>query len=150
MSDRPNIFPCLHYRDASAMIEWLCRAFGFSERMRAVGAGGRIEHAELSLGSGVIMVSSAKPERGWVSPLDLPAVNQQISIHVDDPDAHHRQAVAAGAVVTQPLRDEEYGSRGYCARDPEGNHWYFGTYLPGAYWGKDGASAVYEHEQPSG
>ena len=80
MAVSQNIFPCLHYRDAPAMIDWLGRAFGFAERMRAVGPGGRIEHAELTLGEGVIMVSSAKPDRGWVSPLDLPAVNQQLSI----------------------------------------------------------------------
>ncbi len=29
-----------------------------------------------------------------------------------------------------PLRDEDYGSRGYTALDPEGNAWSFGTYRP--------------------
>ena len=28
------------------------------------------------------------------------------------------------------LRDTEYGSRDYGARDPGGNTWYFGTYQP--------------------
>jgi uncharacterized glyoxalase superfamily protein PhnB len=51
---------------------------------------------------------------------------------VDDPDAHHRRAVAAGAEVVQPLTDEDYGSRGYTVRDPEGNVWSFGTYQPAA------------------
>ncbi|MGH2960652.1 MAG: VOC family protein, partial [Solirubrobacterales bacterium] len=27
--------------------------------------------------------------------------------------------------------DTDYGSRDYSARDPEGNMWSFGTYLPG-------------------
>ena len=55
-------------------------------------------------------------------------------MHVDDPDAHCARAKAAGAEITQPLRDEEYGSRGYMAKDLEGHQWYFGTYRPGAYW----------------
>ena len=49
---------------------------------------------------------------------------------VSDPDAHHARAVDAGAEVVIPLRDEEYGSRGYSALDPEGNVWSFGTYRP--------------------
>ena len=49
---------------------------------------------------------------------------------VSDPDAHHDRAQKAGAKVVIPLRDEDYGSRGYTALDPEGNAWSFGTYRP--------------------
>lgn len=38
---------------------------------------------------------------------------------------HARQA---GAQIIRELRDEEYGSRGFTARDPEGGVWSFGTY----------------------
>ena len=129
-----NIFPCLYYRDAPAAIDWLCRAFGFVERMRAPGDGGAVAHAELSFGDGVIMVASCKPDRGWVSPLDLPAVNQAIAVYVDDPDAHCARARSAGAEITYDLKDEDYGARGYMAKDIEGNHWYFGNYRPGGHW----------------
>ncbi len=129
-----NIHPCLFYRDARAAIDWLCRAFGFLERLAVPGDDGSIRHAELSLGDGVVMVGSAKPERGWMSPLDLPALNQVISVYVENPDAHCAQARSAGAVILQPLKDESYGARGYLAKDPEGNQWYFGNYRPGAYW----------------
>ena len=50
---------------------------------------------------------------------------------VDDPDAHHDRAVAAGAKVVRPLADLDYGSRDDAARDPEGNLWSFGTHRPG-------------------
>jgi uncharacterized glyoxalase superfamily protein PhnB len=50
---------------------------------------------------------------------------------VDDPDAHHDRAKEAGAEIVLGLKDEDYGSRGYTARDPEGNLWSFGTYRPG-------------------
>ena len=101
-----NIFPCLYYRDATAAIEWLCRTFGFVQRMSAPGADGTIAHAELSFGDGVIMVASCKPEQGWVSPLDLPAVNQAISVYVPDPDAHYARAKSAGAEIVRDIQDE--------------------------------------------
>jgi uncharacterized glyoxalase superfamily protein PhnB len=49
---------------------------------------------------------------------------------VDDPDAHYERARAAGAEIVRELIDEEFGSRGYTARDPEGNLWSVGTYRP--------------------
>jgi uncharacterized glyoxalase superfamily protein PhnB len=51
-------------------------------------------------------------------------------VAVDDPDAHHDRAKAAGAEITRELVDQPYGSREYGARDLEGNPWYFGTYRP--------------------
>ncbi len=49
---------------------------------------------------------------------------------VDNVDAHHDRAVAAGAEIIYGLTDQPYGSREYAARDPEGNVWSFGTYRP--------------------
>ena len=126
--------PCLFYRDAPALIDWLERAFGFKKRLVVPGENGAVAHAELSFGDGVVMVGSARPERGWVSPRDLSGLNQVISVTVDDPDAHYARAKAAGAEILQELKDEDYGSRGYLTRDPEGNQWYFGTYRPGGHW----------------
>lgn len=88
----------------------------------------------MSIGQGVIMLGSPRPEKGWASPLDLPAVNQTVYVVVNDPDAHCARAKAAGAEIVIDLKDEDYGSRGYTARDPEGNYWTFGTYRPGADW----------------
>lgn len=36
------------------------------------------------------------------------------------------------AQAVRPLVDQDYGSREYSARDPEGNLWSFGTYNPAA------------------
>jgi uncharacterized glyoxalase superfamily protein PhnB len=129
-----DIYPSLTYDDAPATIEWLCRAFGFTKRLVVPGPNGTIVHSELSLGTGVIMVGSARPEAGRLGPRSLPAVNAAICVHVDDPDAHFARAKAAGAAIMQEVKDEEYGSRGYMAKDTEGQQWYFGTYRPGAYW----------------
>lgn len=129
-----NIYPTLSYDDAAAAIEWLCGAFGFRKRLVVPGPDGSIIHSELSLGPGVIMVSSARPAKGRLGPRDLPGVNQALAVRVDDPDSHYAVAKAAGAVILEELKDEEFGSRGYMAQDLEGHQWYFGTYRPGAHW----------------
>ena len=129
-----NIYPCLFYDDAPAAIRWLERAFGFTSRLVVPGPEGTVKHAEMTFGPGVIMVGTARPDEQWLSPRGLPGVNQSLCVQVDDPDAHYARAKSAGATITQEPRDTDYGSRGYMAKDPEGNHWYFGTYRPGRYW----------------
>lgn len=126
----PTIYPALLYRDPGAAIPWLEKAFGFKTVMNVPDDEGGVAHAELGLGTGMIMLGSAKKEMGWVSPLDLPAVNQTIYVYVADPDTHHAQAKAAGAEITRELNDTDYGSREYGAKDLEGHHWSFGTYRP--------------------
>ena len=46
----------------------------------------------------------------------------------DEPDALCERIRAGGATVTTELHDTDYGSRDFGMHDPEGNHWYFGTY----------------------
>jgi len=126
----PTIYPALAYRDAPAAMKFLSNAFGFAELMVAPGENGSIVHAEMNLGSAVIMLGSNRPEMGWVSPDELPAVSQTLYVAIDDVDAHYEKAQAAGAQITRPLNDTDYGSREYGAKDLEGHHWSFGTYRP--------------------
>ena len=129
-----DVYPSLTYDDAPAAIEWLCRAFGFRQRLVVPGPDGRVEHSELSLGTGVVMVSSPKAEFERFSPHSLGGHSQALSVFVADPDTHYTVALAAGAKIVRELRDEEYGARGYMVSDPEGHLWYFGDYRPGHYW----------------
>ncbi|MEO6710551.1 MAG: VOC family protein, partial [Planctomycetota bacterium] len=108
--------------------------FGFQKRLVVPDGKGGVAHSELSMGPGVIMVSTSKPEEGRASPRNGPTVGGGICVRVDDPDACLARAKAAGARITRDIHDEEYGSRGFSAKDPEGHDWYFGTYLPGSYW----------------
>lgn len=123
-----DIFPTLRYEDGMAAIEWLERTLGFERQMVVPGPDGTVAHAQLSHGSGVVMLGSAIEHPGWPQPLG----GAGIYVVVDDPDAHHARAVEAGAEVVMELTDQDYGSRDYVARDPEGNLWCFGTYRPEA------------------
>jgi uncharacterized glyoxalase superfamily protein PhnB len=125
----PSISPTLRYRDALAAIDFLVDAFGFQKAMMVPGENGTVAHAELRYGNGMIMLGSADKgnEFDRITP---PPGNSAAYVVVDDADAHHDRAKAAGAEIVYPLTDQEYGSRDYAARDPEGNLWSFGTYRP--------------------
>ena len=120
----PNIFPALRYRDASAALEWLPRAFDFEEKAVHRGEDGTIHHAELRLGAGMIMFGQHR-EGGWPGGTAPDPLASPLSLYVvvDDPDAHHDRAQAAGAEIVRELADMDYGSREYSARDLEGNLW---------------------------
>ena len=130
-----DIYPTLTYDDARAAIDWLERVFGFVARLVVPGENDTVRHSELSFGDGVVMVSSPKADMNRVGPKSLDGASQGPCVRVDDVDAHYQIAKAAGAEIVRDLQDEDYGSRGYIAKDIEGHVWYFGTYRPGIYWG---------------
>lgn len=137
-----DLYPCLWYEDAPAAIAWLCAAFGFETRLVVPGPDGLVTHSELTLGNGVVMVSSARKNTDRTTPHLLGGrATQSLSVYVADPDAHCARALQAGARLLAPLRDEDYGARGYMVADPEGHAWYFGNYRPGSWWDKAGVPA---------
>jgi len=127
----PTIYPFLRYDDAPAALGWLEKAFGFRRTMEVPGPNGTIAHAQMSFGTGVVMLGSSREATSVQEPDDALAARHGIYVAVDDVDAHHERAAAAGAEITRELEDTEYGSREYSARDVEGYHWSFGTYRPG-------------------
>ena len=122
----PAICPYIHYVDAVAAMEFLERAFGFRERFVHKDDDGTIRHAEMELGSGVVMIG-APP--GQKTPKDLGSVTVGLYVHVDDVDAVYERAKAAGADLSHEPRDEPYGVRSFEAKDPEGHVWWFSTPL---------------------
>ena len=127
----PTIFPFLRYKDAPTAIDWLVRTFGFEKQMVVPEEDVGIAHAQLSFGSGVVMLGSAKGRAGGERPNDPHAVSHGIYVFVDA-EAHYRRAKDAGAEIVSELADTDYGSREYAALDPEGYYWSFGTYRPGS------------------
>jgi uncharacterized glyoxalase superfamily protein PhnB len=125
-----NIYPVLRYKDAHAAIDFICEAFGFERHAVYESDDGAVEHAQLAHGGGMVMVSTerAQDDRGWGEH----AGQGWLYVVVQDPDAHHAQAKAAGAEIIRQLENQEYGSRDYSAKDPEGNIWSFGSYDPAA------------------
>ncbi|MCU1686962.1 MAG: glyoxalase/bleomycin resistance protein/dioxygenase [Amycolatopsis sp.] len=131
MSD-PNIYPVLRYADAGKALEWLAKAFGFKENFVVRGDDGTVNHAQMSLGPGIVMFATARDSLGKDNEPDPMTTRHSIYVYVEDVAAHAAQAEAAGAEITRALENTDYGSREYAARDFEGNHWSFGSYQPRA------------------
>ena len=124
-----RIIPYLNYAGAPAAIEFLCEAFGFEERMRLPMPDGRLGHAELVMGDNVLMLASNFEEMDHATPRELGKRHGAVMCYVDDVDAHHERAKAAGAEIVQELEDKFYGDRSYSALDIEGQYWTFGTHV---------------------
>jgi uncharacterized glyoxalase superfamily protein PhnB len=129
-TESPRIYPTFRYRDPSAMMDFLCRAFGFAVRVK-YGEGDNIQHAELELGSSIIMLGAVRDD-GYGAIVGRPGENagKSVYIAVTDIDALYAKAKAAGATILREPYDTDYGSRDFMCRDPEGNVWSFGTYWP--------------------
>ena len=139
MPIRPAIIPCLRYENASAAVDFLCRAFGFERHAVHASAAdpARIHHAELVREGQMIMVSStADTAYARAAPMTTVAKaggnTQAPYVIVEDVDRHAARARAEGADIFMPPADQDYGGRHYAARDPEGNVWSFGNYDPWA------------------
>ena len=122
------MWPSVRCGDTRALIDFLVAAFGFEEQFSVPGEDGKgIIHAQIRWpGGGGVMLGDA--EGGDAFHLSLPFGPVSIYVVTDQPDALHDRAVAVGATIVRGLRDEDYGSRGFSATDPEGNLWSFGTY----------------------
>ena len=125
----PTVWPILAYRDARASADFLVEAFGFEVRgiYAREGDPDVVEHGELRwpLGGGIMFGTAGKDD----SPFGQRTPGHDaVYVVCDDPDALFERATAAGAEVVRGLADEDYGSRGFTVRDPEGNLWSFGTY----------------------
>jgi uncharacterized glyoxalase superfamily protein PhnB len=108
-----SIIPELAYPDVREAAAWLCRAFGFAERLRIGG-----HRIQLTYGAGAIVVVEGSAESAASS-------SHRIMVRVEDAIRHYEQAKAAGARVGPQPQDHPYGERQYNAEDLGGHRWTF-------------------------
>ena len=120
-----QVIPYIFYRDVPAALDWLARAFGFTEAMRTATPGGGM-HGEMTLDGQRIMMGQGSKEWGMLSASETEAATQGVFVYLADVDAHHERARAAGAQIVKPPEDLPYG-RSYTARDLDGHPWFFTT-----------------------
>ena len=120
--------PYLVLQNAASAIEFYKKAFGATELMRLASPGGKIGHAEIKIGDSPIMLADEFPEMGYRGPKALGGSPVSIMLYVEDVDAIFNQAVAAGATVKRPVKDEFYGDRSGNLEDPFGHVWTISTH----------------------
>ncbi len=110
-----QIIPELTYPNVSAASLWLCRAFGFSERLRI--ADHRIQ---LRYGSGSIVLLNGAATNGSAT-----YSNHGVMVRVENADEHFARAQQAGARIINSPTTYPYGERQYSAEDLAGHRWTF-------------------------
>lgn len=122
-----EMFPYLCVSDASAAIDFYTRAFGAAEKFRLTEPGGRVGHAEIEFGPGmVVMIADEYPEHGIRSPTSIGGTAVSVHLHVDNADALIDRAVKAGATLQRAPQDHFYGERSGTIFDPFGHRWLIG------------------------
>jgi uncharacterized glyoxalase superfamily protein PhnB len=111
-----SVIPELAYDDVTEASEWLCNAFGFTQRLR-IGD----HRVQLVFGNGALIVI----ERGEDGAEERDVQTHAVLVRVDDADSHHERAAAHGARILRPPTDFPYGERQYNAIDIGGHYWTF-------------------------
>jgi PhnB protein len=130
--DYAGISPYLICADAEAEIDFLERALGFREVLRATSPDGELMHAELRLGDRSVMLG------GGGEPADKSPPRMLIHMYVDDVDALYLRAVEAGAKPMNEPEDKREGDRRGDLIDPEGFWWSLSQHVrdvPPEEWG---------------
>lgn len=119
---RPAALPYLSVADALAAIAWYTDTFDAAVVGEPIVMDdGRIGHAELAIGGGVLYLADEYPELGLKAPAPH-AVSVSLMLHVDDTDAALRKTREHGATVERDVY-ENYGSRNATIIDPFGHRW---------------------------
>lgn len=128
---RPAAIPYLAVDGAQAAIAWYVDALGATVIGDPILMGdGRIGHAELGIGDGVLYLADEFPEMGLKAP--APQSNSvSLMLPVADTDAALQRARDLGATVLREPQ-ENYGSRGATILDPFGHRWMLSGPLTGA------------------
>jgi len=127
--DYPQVIPYLTVDDASAAIDFYERVLGAKERMRMAGPDGKIGHAEIEIGRGMVMLSDEFPEMGGRSPKSVGGTPVTVMAYVEDVDAVFQRALSGGATEKRPVGNQFYGDRSGQFEDPFGHLWYVATHV---------------------
>jgi uncharacterized glyoxalase superfamily protein PhnB len=129
MVDVQELYPYLRVHSAADAIDFYARAFGAEEKFRLTEPGGRIGHAEITVGPATVMLADEVPQSGISGPRSLGGTSVALHLHVSDVDQAFARAVGAGATVVRPLADQFWGERTAMVRDPFGHEWMLGGHV---------------------
>ena len=116
-----SITPYLFPEDPDKLIDFLKRAFGADQTLRAVRPDGKVMHAEVKIGDSSVMMGSPIGQFG--------PMTSSIYLYVKDCDAVYQQAIQAGGIsVFEPV-DMQTGERYGAVKDPAGNIWWVATHV---------------------
>jgi PhnB protein len=123
-----SVTPYLILSGAGDAIAFYKKALGAEEVMRLADPGGKVHHAEISIGDSRVMLADEHPEIQALSPKSVGGSPVSIHLYVEDVDAAVERAVVAGAKLVRPVADQFYGDRVGGIEDPFGYRWFIATH----------------------
>lgn len=127
------VMPALRYRDADTAIRFLVQGLGFKQHARYDGPNGVVAHAELTRGTGMVLLGTDAGDGKALDGVELergPAATYLVVEADAEVDALYASAMQAGATSVSAPKNQDYGGRGATVRDPAGNYWSIGSYKP--------------------
>jgi uncharacterized glyoxalase superfamily protein PhnB len=121
----PRVTPYLYYPDATEAVGFLAEAFGFEEVSAFRDDEGTVWTATLRFRDGLVMVGPGLDGFGTAAIAPGALATSRMFVLVDDVEAHHERAVAAGAVIVAEVAEHPGGHRQYIAADCGGQQWIF-------------------------
>lgn len=120
-----NIWAAIASPDPRALRAWLVR-LGFEEGTLVTLPDGSVRHSEMVWPEGGrVMVHTYNPDD---TDITVPVGAGSLYVVTDHPDEVFARAQQLEAPLVRPMKEEDYGSRGFTIRDADGNTWSFGTY----------------------
>jgi PhnB protein len=107
-----TVTPVLHVKGAPEQMDFLKRALGAVEEMRALEPSGALRYGRVRVGDAAIELGEGDPMPG------------SFMLYVTDPDGMYQRAIAAGATSIMPPANQPYGRVGG-VQDAVGNQWFF-------------------------
>jgi PhnB protein len=120
-AETQNVIPYLVVTEAEKELAFVKEVFGAREMHVSRDPGGRIVHAQVTIGDSVVMMARANEQ--WPS---LPAA---IYIYVPDVDAAYDRALASGAASVMQPSDQFYGDRNGGVKNSNGVQWWMATHI---------------------
>lgn len=121
--------PHLVCAGAAKAIEFYQKAFGAIEKCRIMAPQERVMHAQIQIGSAVIMLVDEFPEWNCFGPNKSQGSSVTIHLYVNDVDTFFKRAIDAGATVKMPVEDMFWGDRYGVLVDPFGHAWSVATHM---------------------
>jgi len=115
--------PMLVCRDAAAEIDFCKTTFGALELNRRPGPDGAVAHALMTIGPAMVMIEGEWPTLASRAPQPDGSSPVVIYVYVEDVDKVVERAVAAGAKILIPVKDQFWGDRTARIADPSGHVW---------------------------
>jgi PhnB protein len=121
------VMPMLVCDDVSAEIDFCKNTFAAVEILRRPGPDGRVAHAALTITGAMVLLEGVWPTLASRPPQTNGSSPVVIYVYVENVDEVIERALASGAKVLLPAKDQFWGDRTARIMDPAGHVWTVST-----------------------